>query len=106
MKFDGDKLRVGLMMRDFPRALLAVSAATTLGAKKYAPSNWISVEDAEDRYADAKGRHLLEGFITPNDKESNLLHLAHEAWNALAVLELELRKQERKTKKSHAKSNR
>lgn len=83
------------MFSDFPRALLAVAAVTTFGAKKYTPRGWVSVPSADERYDDAKGRHLLKGYIEPEDPESQLQHLAHEAWNALAVLELHLRKKER-----------
>jgi hypothetical protein len=36
-------------------------------------------------------RHVFDGTI--RDPESGLLHAAHAAWNALARLELALRKQ-------------
>ena len=65
-----------------------------MGAEKYDDDNWLLVDDAIKRYRDAKGRHMLLGAIEPHDNESGLTHLAHEAWNALAVLELHLRKLE------------
>lgn len=83
------------MFSNFPRALLKVAEVTTFGAKKYTPSGWVSVPDAGARYDDAKGRHLLLGYIEPADAESQIQHLAHEAWNALACLELLLRAKEK-----------
>jgi hypothetical protein len=90
-KLDFGKPRVGLMFQDFPRALLAVAAVTTYGAKKYTESGWLAVDNALDRYEDAKGRHLLQGHIEQRDADSEHYHLSMEAWNALAVLELYLR---------------
>lgn len=88
-KLDAGKLRVGLMFADFACALEAVAAVTTFGAQKYTASGWRIVPDGVARYTDALHRHLLAhhaGEIT--DAESGLPHLAHAAWNALAVLEL------------------
>lgn len=94
VKLDAGKVRVGLVFRGFPRALLRVAAVATYGANKYTPDGWQSVADGIDRYDDAKGRHLLAGYIEPADVESDIEHQAHEAWNALARLELLLRKKE------------
>ena len=94
VKDDRDKPPVGMMFEYFPRALLEVARVAGFGAKKYTRGGWISVPDGEHRYDDALGRHLLKRHIEgPNDLESDLLHLAHAAWNALAVLELALRKE-------------
>ena len=93
-KMDYGKPRVGLMLEGFARALLEVAAVTTFGATKYSAGGWQYVKDGVDRYNDAKARHLLKGYITPVDEDTKLLHLAQEAWNALAVLELKLRKME------------
>ena len=91
-KDDAGKLMAGLMLRDFARALLAVSEVTTFGARKYAPSNWLKVPDGQERYDDALFRHLLaEKAGEEYDQESDLLHATHAAWNALALLELKLR---------------
>lgn len=73
------------------RAILSVSEVATFGAKKYSADNWLLVDDSMSRYTDAKDRHRLQGSYEATDKESGLLHAAHEAWNALAVLELKLR---------------
>ena len=93
MKFDAGKPMAGLMATDFANALLAVSEVTTFGAKKYAPRSWSTVPAAADRYRDALYRHLLAAAAgEKTDQESGLPHAAHAAWNALALLELEIRK--------------
>ena len=92
-KLDSGKLRIGLMVEGFALALKAVSEVTTYGANKYTPNGWLSVHNADTRYTDALYRHLLEHATGVNsDEESDLKHLAHAAWNVLALLELELRK--------------
>jgi len=90
-KLDEGKPRVGLMMKGFPRALLEVSKVTTFGALKYSEGGWQHVENGIDRYDDAKGRHTLYGYIEKIDPDTDLLHMAQDAWNALAKLELYLR---------------
>lgn len=87
-KLDDGKPRVGLMLRDFARALTAVAEVTTAGADKYTPSGWRHVPNGVERYEDALGRHQLA--VERRDPDTNLLHAAHRAWNSLAVLELML----------------
>ncbi len=94
IKHDNGKPRPDLIFSAMARALLEVSKVATMGAEKYDDDNWLLVDDAIKRYRDAKCRHMLLGAIEPHDNESGLAHLAHEAWNALAVLELHLRKLE------------
>lgn len=91
-KLDNGKVRPSLVLGDMANAILAVSEVATFGADKYSDGNWLLVEDGVKRYTDAKDRHRLEGSISEVDSESGLLHAAHEAWNALAVLELKLSK--------------
>lgn len=91
-KFDAGKIRAALVLGDFARALQAVSMVGTFGARKYTPSGWLEVPDAKQRYEDAMLRHWLkEAAGETTDEDSGLLHAAHRAWNALAVLELKLR---------------
>ncbi len=91
-KLDAGKLRVNLVLGDFAHALEAVVEVGTFGANKYSPSGWLSVEDAEERYADAAGRHWLKMAQGEEiDPDSGLPHLAHYAWNILAGLELTMR---------------
>ena len=91
-KHDTEKPRPSLVLDAMALALLEVSKVATFGAKKYSDDNWLIVEDGIKRYTDAKDRHRLDGAICAYDDDSGLLHAAHEAWNALAVLELKLRK--------------
>ena len=90
-KYDTGKVRAALPTQDFPRALVAVAWVSTFGAEKYATHSWKMVPRAGERYEDALHRHILaqaSGEI--NDPESGLPHAAHIAWNALALLELQL----------------
>ena len=93
-KLDSGKPLTYLMISGFPRALDCVARVTTFGAEKYSPNGWLSVDNAESRYMNALSRHLICNAVEPVDRESGLPHLAHIAWNALAVLELQKRKNE------------
>ena len=90
-KLDKGKLLPELMIAGFANALTAVAEVTTYGATKYSPNGWQHVDSPVKRYGEAKCRHQLAGFKEKNDPESGLSHAAHEAWNALAVLEFLLR---------------
>lgn len=90
-KLDAGKVRMGLVMRGFARALFEVGRVGTYGAGKYSPNGWLEVENGEERYMDAGLRHLIDDAIEEIDKDTNLWHLAQAAWNLLAVLELRLR---------------
>ena len=90
-KLDKDKVRVDLMLGGFSKALLAVAEIATYGANKYSPHGWQKVSDPVERYSDAKARHMMQGYTEKYDQESGLYHAAHEAWNALAVLEFLIR---------------
>ena len=83
------------MLRGFSLALMEVAKVTTVGAEKYSPDGWLDVPDGIDRYDDAKARHMLEGYIETHDGDIGTLHMAQEAWNALAKLELCLRKEQK-----------
>ena len=94
-KDDKAKPMAGVLL-DFSRALQLVVDVGTYGAKKYTRTGWVAVSAAETRYTDAMMRHLLAMDVDPDglDKETGLPHLAHIAWNALAVLELQARRKE------------
>lgn len=80
------------VLQYFPRALEAVAYISLVGAKKYAWKGWESVPDGFNRYSDALGRHLLAETVEgPIDQDTQMLHAAQVAWNALARLELMLR---------------
>ncbi len=91
-KLDAGKNQVGLMFESFAHALEQVARVSTYGAQKYSRMGWIEVPNGQERYFDALGRHLLKYAAGEKiDGESGLPHLAHAAWNVLAVLELECR---------------
>ena len=93
-KDDSGKILAGILYEDFPHALTAVAEVASFGAKKYARGNWKNVLAGRERYNDAMHRHLLAHCCGEKvDTESELLHLAHAAWNALAVLELTIKVQ-------------
>ena len=75
LKFDTGKLQYSLIP---PETLSALAEVLTFGARKYAPNNWLLVQDGETRYLDAAFRHL-EAFRKgeTHDPESGLHHLAH-----------------------------
>lgn len=88
-KLDAGKQRPYLVLGDFAPALAAVVRVGTFGANKYTDHGWLVVPNGFQRYADAQMRHALShqmGELT--DPDSGELHLAHEAWNALAKLTL------------------
>lgn len=91
LKYDKGKPPVGMIMEYFPRALLKVASVAGFGAKKYKRGSWQHVPNAFHRYTDAEYRHQLYSSFEELDPESRLPHLAHAAWNSLAVLELYLR---------------
>jgi hypothetical protein len=86
-KLDQGKPLAAVLM-DFSHALQQVVAVGTYGANKYSRGGWVSVPDGEQRYLDAAWRHLLAAKPEGSDPDTHLDHLAHAAWNLLAVLEL------------------
>lgn len=87
-KLDAGKPRVAFALSQFFRALSLVDGVSRYGANKYTPNGWRDVPDGEERYMEALLRHLAAhrgGEVY--DKDTQLLHCAHLAWNALAVLE-------------------
>jgi len=88
LKDDSKKVDLTLL-KDMSKALTAVAQIGEFGCKKYSRSSWLKVESP--RYEAALLRHVFtEEDLDP---DSQLLHAAHAAWNALAILELKLRKQ-------------
>ena len=91
VKYDAGKPRYGLVLGGFPRALERVVQVGTFGANKYSDDGWLTVPGGPARYTDALLRHhFAEAGGEELDSESGMLHAAHRAWNALAVLELKL----------------
>lgn len=87
-KHDQGKPRISLLP---PLALIEVAKVSTFGAQKYGDHNWLNGLNWS-RLADAAGRHKLCYLSGERvDSESGLSHIAHVAWNELALLEYELR---------------
>lgn len=67
----------------------------TYGARKYTPHGWLTVPNGIERYSEAMLRHWLkEQTGEACDPDTDLLHAAHLAWNALARLDLMAREAE------------
>ncbi len=95
-KHDEGKNKIGMVFSYFAKALDLVGYVGTFGNKKYGNGfhdyNWDKVPDCKERYLDALFRHLslhIQGI--KKDSESGRPHLAHAAWNVLALLEMEAR---------------
>ena len=88
-KYDNGKSMAGTLCRVFPRALLGIGQCIEFGTRKYPkPDNWCLVEDGLNRYTDSLMRHLLKMFAGQEiDPETNLPHIFHVCWNALAIAE-------------------
>lgn len=94
-KLDAGKDRPWLCIAGFSRALSEVAKVTTIGAHKYTPNGWAQVENGEERYMDAFGRHMMalgKGEIfDAGENGTGCYHKAQMIWNLLASLELEMR---------------
>lgn len=103
-----DKLDNKLRWELLPLPLLElVVKVFHFGAEKYGPDRWQNLPDGLRRYKAAILRHLVafeKGEII--DKESGLPHLAHMAWNALAVLYCGTIKQQQHDQSTKKKSPR
>lgn len=89
------------VLQYFPRAIKAVAEVSAHGMEKYTWMGWKTVEDGIRRYNDAEGRHIIdEAMHGTVDTKSGLLHTAHRAWNALAILELVLCEKEKASGKA------
>jgi hypothetical protein len=83
-KFDDGKPRLAEMIIDFKEPLQELCKVWEFGAKKYSKSNWKLVDNGKDRYTNALLRHLIAEEDKLTDDETELLHSAHIAFNALA----------------------
>ncbi|CAK25960.1 hypothetical protein [Pseudomonas phage LKD16] len=88
------KLPMNLVVEGFPRLKreLARMMKWAAESKGYLPHDWKKMTVAQ--FKEAQHRHeskrLLDG---PLDDESNLMHLVHEAFNAMAAAEVALTKE-------------
>lgn len=95
------KVQMDLFDSGFPNAITEVAKVMTWAAenKGYKPHDWKGLPNAETEFSAAASRHRVKGFIQKDngvpaldrtDEESNIVHLAHAAFNILAELELVL----------------
>ncbi len=91
-KLDQGKPDLLTALQQFPDALAAVSEISRYGAevKGYGWNSWKEVEDGEERYKRAMIRHAS---VTGPDDESGLSSAAHTAWNVLASLSFEIKRE-------------
>ena len=74
-KHDGGKLRYSLLPKGTVNEVLKV---LEFGAKKYAPDNWMKVDNAQTRYYDAALRHITAWHEGEKlDSETGVSHIAH-----------------------------
>jgi hypothetical protein len=88
MRFNTGKTRFDLIPQSWIRSLAQI---LTVGAAKYEPRNW----EKGLSYSETLGslhRHL-DAWLGGEryDKETKCHHLGHVAWNALALMTMELR---------------
>ncbi len=89
LRYDADKPRWELLP---PDALNALVQVYTVGAKKYADRNW-ERGMSFSRCFGSLMRHSWKWWSGEEwDEETKCHHLAHAAWNALALLAYVLRK--------------
>lgn len=91
-KTDFGKVDMSLML-DFRLAMEQVCKLSEFGAKKYSRQGWLAIDDI-NRVTAAMLRHLYKEDIEDTDPDSGVAHDTAVAWNALARLELRLRKAE------------
>lgn len=87
------KVRMELVDTGFPNAMYAIAQVMTWAAenKGYKPNDWKNLPDSFMAFTGSTGRHRVKRLKGEElDDESGLLHLAHEAFNILALLETTL----------------
>lgn len=88
-KDDAHKIHPSYILSHMPQAFEAVLEVAEYGAKKYSPNGWKEVTNAQERYKEALLRHVLTYAAGHTfDEESKMQHLAHAAWNCLALMQL------------------
>lgn len=99
VKNDSDKLPYYIVLfKQFPLALKEVVKCSKAGNQKYHATdtdwqNFTRLENSDTRYRDAMLRHMGEtGQVEDMQKYGEMTHEAAVVWNALADLEVKLRK--------------
>lgn len=87
------KVQMELVDTGFPNAMYAIAQVMTWAAenKGYKPNDWKNLPNSFMAFTGAAARHRVKRLKGEElDDESSLLHLAHEAFNVLALLETTL----------------
>lgn len=95
------KVKMQLFDEGFPNAIMEIAKVMTWAetAKGYQPNDFKNLPNAETEFSAAASRHRVKGFtqkvngvaaLKRTDEESDIVHLAHAAFNILAELELVL----------------
>ena len=99
VKNDSDKLPYyTVIFKQFPLALREIMKCSKAGNNKYheTDKDWMNfsrVENANIRYKDAMLRHMTEtGIVEDMIEFGEMTHEGAVVWNALADLEVKLRK--------------
>lgn len=88
MRFNTGKVRFDLVP---PDALKELAAIYTKGAEKYAARNWEKGLDWSECYGSLQRHANAWAEGEDRDQESGQPHMAHVAWNAMALLTFYLR---------------
>jgi hypothetical protein len=88
MRFNTGKTRFDLIPQSWIRSLAQI---LTVGANKYEPRNWEKGLSWSETLGSLH-RHL-DAWVSGEqyDKETKCHHLGHVAWNALALMTMQLR---------------
>lgn len=88
MRFNTNKTRFDLIPASWPRVLAQI---LTKGAVKYAPRNWEKGLSWSETLGSLH-RHL-DKWVSgeTHDEETKCHHMGHVAWNALALMTMQLR---------------
>lgn len=89
LRYNEGKCELG-RLRQFGEALEAVAEVMAQGAIKYDDRNWLTGGKPDAEYLDSADRHLLKWANEGEwyDSETGCAHVAHAAWNLLALLKL------------------
>lgn len=92
------KVLLELFETGFPHAVWELSKVMTWAAeqKGYKPNDWKNLPEWPTKLQAAAARHRVQRLMgIERDDESNLLHLVHECFNLMALLELTLMEQKK-----------
>lgn len=83
LRYNEGKLRYDLFE---PTAMKELAKLFTIGAQKYEPNNWMKGMSWQSVLASMERHKEAYKQGEDYDKETGCLHMAHVAWNALALV--------------------